>query len=367
MLMELDNGSTTIFQPEQSERIRRVYGPNLLSLPPAEQEKLVAHVTLKPLGDLDLELAVKLGQEADLWVRQGFPDRADGARVEVGRDYAAQYALSYGESQPGDRAILAKLAVRYPAARQRDLTSAIDAMRNIKTPQEIEMLRRNGKISAEGIRRAIARAKPGIYQYQVEAEAAYWFRHEGAQGWAYPAIVGSGQNINTIHYFADRNQIQANELVVFDFAADLEQMTMDITRTFNVSGKFTPEQAKWYQVDLEAQKACIALLSPGHTYEEAAAAGKAVFEKAGIGDLWRGWPGHFVGMATHDVLRPSGPVKAGQVLTIEPYIDLPDKHMHYRVEDTVLITETGHEILSAGVPKEMADVEKLVGSEVGKP
>jgi Xaa-Pro aminopeptidase len=139
---------------------------------------------------------------------------------------------------------------------------------------------------------------------------------------AYPAIVGSGPNVNTWHYFSNRESIEPNELVVFDFGASLDHLTMDITRTFNISGKFTPEQAKWYSVDLEAQKAVIALLRPGHTYEEAEAAGKAVFEKAGIGNQWpNGFPGglgHFVGLATHDVLLPKGPIKPGQVVTVEP-------------------------------------------------
>jgi Xaa-Pro aminopeptidase len=201
-----------------------------------------------------------------------------------------------------------------------------------------------------------------MFEYQIEAQAAYVFRNGGAQGWAYPAIVSSAENINTWHYFNDRRQIQPNELVVFDFAADLNHMTMDITRTFNISGKFTPEQAKWYAVDLESQKASIALLKPGNTYEQVADAGKAVFEKNGIAKQWYGYPGHFLGLATHDVLRPTGPVKAGQVVTVEPIVEFPDQQMHFRVEDTVLVTDSGPEILSSGVPKEMADVEKLAGS-----
>jgi Xaa-Pro aminopeptidase len=224
-------------------------------------------------------------------------------------------------------------------------------------------LRRNGSLSAEGLKQAIAYAHPPMYEYQLEARADYVFRNGGAQGWAYPAIVSSGDNINTWHYFNDRRQIQPNELVVFDFAADLDHMTMDITRTFNISGKFTSEQAKWYAVDLECQKAVIALLKPGNTYDQASDAGKAVLAKYGEEKQWYGFPGHFVGLATHDVLFPTGPIKAGQVVTVEPIVEFPDKQMHFRVEDTILITETGTEILSAGVPKEMTDVEKLVGSE----
>ena len=112
-----------------------------------------------------------------------------------------------------------------------------------------------------------------------------------------------------------------------------------------------------------AALAVIELLKPGHTYEEAAGEGKRVYEAAGVGDQWRGFPGHTVGLATHDVGRPSGPIKPGQVVTVEPIIEFPDKHMHFRVEDTILITEGEPNVLSSGVVKEITDVEKLVGSE----
>jgi Xaa-Pro aminopeptidase len=361
MVMDASNGDTTIFEPQQSPRTKQVYGANLLAMTSEAQEKL-GFKTVLPIGTLDSILANLVGKETDLWLRLTFPDKADGARPETGRDYAAEYASPYGDPLPGDRAALKKLAERYPAAHQRDATQCIDAMRNIKTQQEITVLRRNGSLSAEGIKQGIAHAHPPMFEYQIEAQADYVFRNGGAQGWAYPAIVSSAENINTWHYFSDRRQIQPNELVVFDFAADLDHETMDITRTFNISGKFTPEQTKWYAVDLESQKASIALLKPGNTYEQVADAGKAVFEKNGIAKQWYGFPGHFVGLATHDVLRPTGPVKAGQVVTVEPIVEFPDQHMHFRVEDTVLVTDNGPEILSSSVPKEIGDVENLVGS-----
>jgi Xaa-Pro aminopeptidase len=361
MVMDVSKGNVTIFEPQQSPRTKQVYGANLLAMTPEAQEKL-GYKTVLPIGTLDAVLANLLWRETDLWLRLTFADKADVARPETRRDYAAEYASPYGNPLPGDRAALKKLDERYPAAHQRDATPFIDAMRNIKTPQEIAVLRRNGSLSAEGIRQGIAHAHPPMFEYQIEAQADYVFRNAGAQGWAYPAIVSSAENINTWHYFSDRRQIQPNELVVFDFAADLDHETMDITRTFNISGKFTPEQAKWYEVDLESQKATIAMLKPGNTYEQAADAGKAVYEKNGIAKQWLGYPGHFVGLATHDVLRPTGPVKAGQVVTIEPIVEFPEKQMHFRVEDTVLVTDNGPEILSSGVPKETADVEKLVGS-----
>ncbi len=364
MFMNVEKQTVVILEPQQSPREIQVYGANLLGMSKDEQKALGYPVVL-PLTGLDGNLAFLFGsgEENDLWVRLGFADKPDGARFETGRDYAAEYNNPYGQNLPGDRDALVKLRERYPAAHLRDITGAIDQMRNMKRPGEIEVLRRNGRISALGDMQAIEMAHPNMYEYQIEAEAEYVFRNAGAQGLAYPAIVGSGIHANTWHYFFNRDQIKPGSIVVFDFAADLDHMTMDITRTFNIDGKFTPEQAKWYNVDLESQKAVIAMLKVGNTYEQAADAGKAVFEKAGEGAQWMGFPGHFVGLATHDVMLPKGPIQAGQVVTVEPIVEFPDKHWHFRVEDTILITANGPEILSSAVPKEMTDVEKLVGTQ----
>jgi Xaa-Pro aminopeptidase len=366
LVMDVQKGTTYILEPQQAPRTTQVYGSNLLALPAADQAAL-GFPQVAPVSTLDLILSYTLLRNAphegsDLWLRLGFPDKADGARAEVGVDHAAKFSHPYHEPLPRDLAPAKLLAERYPMVHLRDATPAIDDLRNIKTPKEIEVLRRIGKISAEGNRDAMAHARPGMYQYQIEARANFYFYDHGAQGVAYPAIVGSGNDINTWHYFSNRHKIEPNELVVFDYAGSLDHMTMDITRTFNISGKFTPEQAKWYAVDLECQKAVIALLTPGHTYEEAAAAGKAVFDRAGVGDQWYGWPGHFVGLAIHEVKGATGPVKPGQVVTVEPIVEFPDKRVHFRVEDTILITTGAPEILSAAVPKELDEVEKLVGS-----
>ncbi len=363
MLLDVGTQRVTIIEPQQSPREVQVYGANLLSMSKDEQKEL-GYPVVAPLSSLDSVLSFLFGSggEHDLWVRLGFADKPDGARFETGRDYAAEYNNPYGQELPGDRDALVKLRQRYPGANLRDVTATIDSMRNIKRPGEIEVLRRNGRISATGDKQAIAHAHPNMYEYQIEAEAAFVFRNSGAQGLAYPAIVGAGPHANTWHYFFNRGQIAPGSIVVFDFAADLDHMTMDITRTFNIDGKFTPEQAKWYNVDLECQKAVIEMLRVGNTYEQAEAAGKKVFEREGIASQWYGWPGHFVGLATHDVMLARGPIQAGQVVTVEPIVEFPDKHWHFRVEDTILITANGPEVLSSSVPKEMADVEKLVGS-----
>jgi Xaa-Pro aminopeptidase len=361
LVINVKSGRSLLFEAAQSPRKKQVYGANVLSLAPDAQAKF-GFAAVMPLADLDSFLASALSDGGPLWLRLGFPDKADGARPEIGRDHADEYSAPYHPGLPFDRNVIEQLRTRYPHAPLRDLTPILDAMRNIKTPQEIEVLRRNGKLSAEAMRDAIAHAHPDMYEYQIEARARFGYANAGAQGVAYPAIVSSGSSLNTWHYFNDRKQIPANGLVVFDYAADLDHETMDITRTFNISGKFPPEQARWYAVDLDAQKAVINLLRPGHTYEEAAQAGLEIYRREGIEKQWLGFPGHFVGLAVHDVMLPRGPIKPGQVVTVEPIIEFLDKQIHFRVEDTILITDGAPEILSSAVPKEMKEVEALVGS-----
>jgi Xaa-Pro aminopeptidase len=375
LIIDANTDRTILFEPDQTDLEKQFFGANLGALSREAQARL-GFSSVEPIKNLLSTLVLLTARaESPFWVRLGFPDTVDGDRTENGLFEAMNQAHPFGEGAERDRIIPIRLRERYPQVELRDLVPAINRMRNVKTDTEIAIMRRNGRISADGIRAAIAHAAPGMYEYQIEADAAYRFTTAGAQGVAYPAVVASGPNVNVWHYFRNRRKIEPNDLVVLDFAADLNHLTCDITRTFNVSGAFTAEQTKWYSVDLEAETAVISFLRPGHTYEEAAEEGRRVFQEHGIDEQWTGFPGHFVGLATHDavfptadaaslhVFLPSGPVKPGQVVTVEPGIGFPDKNLLFRVEDTVLITTAAPEVLTSGGPKTIAEVQKLVGSE----
>ena len=223
----------------------------------------------------------------------------------------------------------------------------MDQMRNIKRPGEIEVLRRNGRISALGDKQAIAIAHPGHVRIPDRSRSRVRL----------PQRRRAGSGLSRDRRLRDCTptpgitssiamQITPGSIVVFDFAADLDHMTMDITRTFNIDGKFTPEQAKWYNVDLESPEG-------RHRHAEGRAtptsrrpmpARRSSRRQAKARSGWD-FPGHFVGLATHDVMMPKGPIQAGQVVTVEPIVEFPDKHWHFRVEDTILITANGPEIL----------------------
>jgi Xaa-Pro aminopeptidase len=242
-----------------------------------------------------------------------------------------------------------------------DITPLIDEMRVIKSTEEIEILRRNGKISAEGVKQAILATRPGVFEYQIEAAAMHVILRNGAKGAAYPPIVGSGPNSCIWHYDKNEREAQAGELVLMDFGADLDYLCMDITRTWPVSGRFTPEQREVYQIVLAVQKACIEAYKPGVTAADVRKHVAEVMEKKGIDPRGlRGGIGHYVGMCVHDVGPRGVPLEAGMVFAIEPALYYPEKNFGIRIEDTVLITEDGCEVLTKGVPKELEEIEKLM-------
>jgi Xaa-Pro aminopeptidase len=179
------------------------------------------------------------------------------------------------------------------------------------------------------------------------------------QGWAYPAIVGSGPMGNQWHYEDNGRRMNAGELVVMDYAGSLDYLTMDITRTWPVSGRFTETQLKAYQNTLEAQKAIIAAIKPGVTRETVRTIAENIYRKNGF-DPRYAYVGHYVGLSVHDVGDWNQPFEAGMVMAIEPIIDLPDDKLHIRVEDTVLVTPAGAEVLTGAVPKEVDALLALV-------
>ena len=242
----------------------------------------------------------------------------------------------------------------------KDLTPAIDKLRVIKSPREIEALKLNGRLSAEAIQRAMAITKPGRFEYELEAEATYHLFRNGVQGNGYPAIVGTGPNVNVWHYADNGRKMEAGDLVVMDYGGSLDYQVIDITRTWPVSGKFDELQLRAYKCALETQKAIIAAMRPGATREQTRNISKQIYEKYGFGDQRPASAGHFVGMSVHDVGDYREPFRAGMVIAVEPIIEIPDKHLHVRIEDTILITDGDPVILSAAVPKEIDDVLAIV-------
>ena len=351
--------STYLFLPLRTDREKQFDGPGLLDEPDAKARHGFADIL--PAGDLDAFLARVVGRpEARFHVRLSPRDALDQARSETALSDGRRYRGHYNDQISADLHRIDKLRQRYPQVELRDVTPLVDALRAVKTPEEIAVLRRNGKLSAEAVRRAMLATRPGVLEYEIEAEAMAVVLKGGAKGAAYAPIVGSGPNSCILHYEKNSRRVGAGEVVLMDFGADLDHMAMDITRTWPASGRFSDEQREAYRIVLEVQKACIEAYRPGAAPKDVRDHVAAVMKAKGLDPRGQtGGFGHGVGLSVHDVPL-GGVLKEGMVFAIEPGLYYPEKGFGIRIEDTVLITADGCEVLTAGVPKEIDEIEKLL-------
>lgn len=277
-----------------------------------------------------------------------------------------------------------------------DPAPVLHPMRQVKSEAELELMRTAAKIAVDAHNHARDFAHPGRYEYEVQAEIEHIFRRRGALGPAYPSIVASGANACVLHYTENTRQMQEGDLLLIDAGCAYEYYNSDITRTFPINGKFTPEQKAIYEIVLEAQKQSIAQVQPGTPYQQTHDAAVRVIVEGLLdlgllqGDIeeiikeekykpfYMHRTGHWLGLDVHDVgVYQHGEMphnlEPGHVLTVEPGIYISpyikpvegqpeiDPKWHgigIRIEDDVLVTATGCEILTEGVPKAIEDLER---------
>ncbi|MFQ3346110.1 MAG: Xaa-Pro aminopeptidase [Porticoccaceae bacterium] len=276
-----------------------------------------------------------------------------------------------------------------------DLDHFVDEMRLIKTAPEIKVMRKAGEISARAHCRAMKLSRPGLYEYHLQAEIEHEFMISGAPAPAYSSIVGGGKNGCILHYIENRNKLKDGDLVLIDAGCEYQDYAADITRTFPVNGKFSDAQAAIYDVVLRAQEEAIKVIAPGIAYNKANEATIRVITQ-GLVDLgilkgdvdeliaeeahrefYMHGAGHWLGMDVHDVgdykIENKWRVyEPGMVVTIEPGIYIsPDntnvdekwRGIAVRIEDDVVVTKEGNEIMSAGVPKARDQIEALMATQ----
>ena len=250
----------------------------------------------------------------------------------------------------------------------RNLRPLVDSMRLVKDGDEIARMRKAIDISAAGHVAAMQAARPGVWEYELEAALEAAFRRNGADRLGYPSIVGSGPNSTTLHYDVNRRQTRDGDLVVVDAGAEWGQYTADVTRTFPVNGKFTPRQKAIYDLVLATQQTAFDSTRPGATVAQLNRiareymrihSGTLCGAQSCDGYFIHGL-GHWLGMDVHDVGDYGTPLKPGMVLTLEPGIYLPAESLGVRIEDNVLVTATGAEWLSAKAPKTTVEIERLM-------
>jgi Xaa-Pro aminopeptidase len=279
-----------------------------------------------------------------------------------------------------EEAFLAHLKAASPKSEFADLDPILDEQRAIKSPREIAVLREATRIAGLGIIEAMRDARPGMREYELQADAEYVFKKNGAYGAAYFALIATGENTWYSHYHKNTRTLDAGDLVQFDYAPDYKYYASDVTRVFPASGKFTPRQREFYTIYLRLYQALMTsiqvhmrpsdvirnavikmdaiLASYKFTDEKIRKAAQAFVER--YRNSRANSLGHTVGMEVHDVRSVTPTLEPGQVFTIEPAMQIAEEHVGIRLEDMIVITESGYENLSAFVPVEIAEIEKMM-------
>ncbi|KAA0876212.1 Xaa-Pro aminopeptidase [Nitrincola tapanii] len=274
------------------------------------------------------------------------------------------------------------------------LSSLVHEMRLFKSSEEVALMQRAADISAQAHCQAMRVCRPGLYEYHLEAEIHYQCQRQGARFQAYSAIVGGGANACILHYIENQAPLLDGDLVLIDAGCELDNYASDITRTFPVNGRFSPEQKALYQLVLKTQEACIAAMAPGvpwnvihdlsvqHLTEGLVDLGllqgevDALIEAEAYKPFYMHRIGHWLGMDVHDVGRYKlqgqwRALEPGMVMTVEPGLYIaPDnldveprwRGIGIRIEDDVLVTTDGHHILTQTVPKQVDEIEALMAS-----
>lgn len=258
------------------------------------------------------------------------------------------------------------LREKFPSVEVRDCSGFIWELRMIKSPAEIDIIRKAGRITVKALNEMIKATRPGMYEYELAAVFEYICRKEGAQDLAYNVIICSGENHPYLHYYKHDRLLQDGDFLVVDAGPDLSYYDMDVTVSYPANGKFTPRQKEIYEAAKAVHEACLKVYRPGLTVDQVRQEVEDILKQQGF-DLskdyfkkMRGGFGHYVGMAVHDVGGAPMVLKPGMVFANEPLVVYAEENLGVRVEDTVFVTETGCENLSAGIPREVKDIEELM-------
>ncbi len=347
--------SVVLYLPARDPAAEVWTGPRLR--PGAEAQRLT--------GVHDVRAAESFERDVEAWLGAG------GGPLLVDVPLAQQQACGGDPTRaPACAPTLALLDV--PAAtRVASVSEHVAALRLRKDADELRRLREAIRITGAAHAAAAAMIEPGVWEYEIEAVIEYTFRRMGAERVGFPSIVGSGPFSTILHYDRSRRRTEPGDLVVVDIGAEYGYYSADITRTYPVSGRFTERQRALYALVLATQQAAIEAVRPGITIGELTRLARD-YMRAHSGDLCGAVTcdtyfihglSHWLGMDVHDVGSYAEPLAPGMVLTVEPGLYIPDEELGIRIEDDVLVTADGHELLSAHVPREPDAIERLMAAQ----
>jgi Xaa-Pro aminopeptidase len=268
--------------------------------------------------------------------------------------------------------MLSRLKKLAPLASFGDFRSILTRLRMVKSPGEIALIRKATEASMEAHLAALTAVRVGAWEYEVAARMKYEFERLGCEWPGYPPIVGSGFYATVLHYDQNSKQLADGDLVVMDVAGAYGGYASDITRTLPASGRFTPRQRELYEIVLAAEKAALAAVKPGMmlgrggtpglhqiAYEYINTHGKDLHGQP-LGQYFIHGLSHSVGLNVHDPFDYNQPLQAGMVVTIEPGVYIPEEKIGVRIEDLVLVTKDGSELLTRRLPRTVEEIERLM-------
>jgi len=285
------------------------------------------------------------------------------------------------ETQTREARFIEKCKKEYPAHQYAKSNPILQKVRGVKEPEEIELMQTACNITEKGFRRLLGFIEPGVWEYEIEAELLHEFIRNRSKGFAYTPIIASGNNANVLHYIENNQQCQDGDMILMDVAAEYANYSSDLTRTVPVSGKFTQRQKDVYNAVLRVKNEATKMLMPGTLWAEyhkecgkimtSELLGLGLLDKADIQNEDPNRPAykkyfmhgtsHHIGLDTHDYGELKTRMKANMVFTVEPGIYIPDEKMGVRLEDNVVIKESGEPFnLMGNIPIEMEEVESLM-------
>ncbi|MCP4710483.1 MAG: M24 family metallopeptidase, partial [Planctomycetes bacterium] len=259
------------------------------------------------------------------------------------------------------------LKKRFSDVEVKDCSEMIWDLRVIKSPAEIEVMRRAGQITVQAHKALMKATRPGMKEYELAALFEYICKKEGANELAYYTIICSAENHQYLHYYGYDRTLEDGDFLVIDGGCDFGYYDTDITISYPANGKFTERQKEIYAASHAVHEACMQVYRPGLTREQVGKEVEDILRKQGFdleNELFQkmtGGFGHYVGMAVHDVGGSPRVLKPGMVFANEPLATFPEENLGVRVEDTILITADGCENLTAGLPRTVEEIEALMG------
>ncbi len=285
------------------------------------------------------------------------------------------------ETQTREDRFILKCKRDFPAHQVAKSNPILQEIRGVKEAEEIELMQKACDITEKGFRRVLKFLKPGVMEYEVEAEYLHEFIRNRSRGFAYTPIIASGNNANVLHYIANNQPCRSGDLVLMDVGAEYANYSSDMTRTIPVNGRFTPRQKEVYEAVLRVKNEATKMLVPGTDWEEyhkevgkimtSELLGLGLLDKADVQKEDKKWPAykkyfmhgtsHHIGLDTHDYGPLKTPMKASMVFTVEPGIYIPEEGMGIRLEDDVVIREKGEPLnLMKRIPIEVDEIEGLM-------